>query len=121
MSTATDSQLDVEITVTETAPCTKQIKLRVPAAAVDGRLEAAFGSFAMEAAMPGFRKGKAPRALIEKRFGGAVAQETRQQLMSEAYGRAIEEHKPSSDHRTPSCRRRNGPRNRARQGLRVQR
>jgi len=93
MSTATDSQLDVEITVTETAPCTKQIKLRVPAAAVDGRLEAAFGSFAMEAAMPGFRKGKAPRALIEKRFGGAVAQETRQQLMSEAYGRAIEEHK----------------------------
>ena len=93
MSTATDSQLDVEITITETAPCTKRIALRVPASTIDARLETALASFMSDAAFPGFRKGKAPRSLVEKRFGGALIQETRNQIMSEAYSRAIEDHK----------------------------
>ncbi|MCE2885468.1 MAG: trigger factor [Planctomycetaceae bacterium] len=93
MATATDSQLDVEITVTETAPCTKQIRLRVPASAVNARVDMAMATFMADASLPGFRKGKAPKALLEKRFGPAIVQETRQQVMSEAYSRAVEEHK----------------------------
>ncbi|MFM7261402.1 MAG: trigger factor, partial [bacterium] len=93
MATATDSQLDVEITVTETAPCTKQIKLRVPASAVATRVDMAMATFMADASLPGFRKGKAPKALLEKRFGPAIMQETRQQVMSEAYSRAVEDHK----------------------------
>lgn len=98
MSTAT---LDVEISVTETAPCTKRIALNVPASAIDARLETAISSFISDASFPGFRKGKAPRSLVEKRVGGALLQETRNQIMSEAYSRAIEEHKlrPISDPR----------------------
>ena len=93
MATATDSQLDVEITVTETAPCTKQIRLRVPASAVNARVDMAMATFMADASLPGFRKGKAPKALLEKRFGPAIVQETRQQVMSEAYSRAVDEHK----------------------------
>ncbi len=93
MATATDSQLDVEITVTETAPCTKQIRLRVPASAVNARVDMAMATFMADASLPGFRKGKAPTALLEKRFGPAIVQETRQQVMSEAYSRAVDEHK----------------------------
>jgi len=100
-SAATDSTLDVEIKLSETAPCTKRIAFSVPADAVDGRLDMAFASFAAEAALPGFRRGKAPRPLLEKRFGGAILAETRNQLMSEAYSKAIEEHKlrPNGDPR----------------------
>ena len=93
MATATDSQLDVELTVTETAPCTKQIRLRVPASAVNARVDMAMATFMADASLPGFRKGKAPKALLEKRFGPAIVQETRQQVMSEAYSRAVDEHK----------------------------
>jgi len=93
MATATENQLEVEITVTETAPCTKRIALKVPATEVDARLELALSAFMADAALPGFRKGKAPRALVEKRVGGALVQETRGQLMSEAYSKALEEHK----------------------------
>ena len=93
MATATENQLEVEITVTETAPCTKRIALKVPATEVDARLELALSAFMADAALPGFRKGKAPRALVEKRVGGALLQETRGQLMSEAYSKALEEHK----------------------------
>jgi trigger factor len=101
MSTATDQPLDVEITVTETAPCAKRLSLTVPAAEVDARLELAFTAFIADAALPGFRKGKAPRSLVEKRVGGAILHETRGQLMSEAYSKAIEQHqlRPISDPR----------------------
>ena len=101
MATATETQLDVEISITETAPCTKRISLSVPAKTIDARLEMALASFISEASFPGFRKGKAPRSLVEKRVGGALIQETRNQIMSEAYSRAIEENKlrPISDPR----------------------
>jgi trigger factor len=93
MATATENQLEVAITITDTAPCTKRIALKVPATEVDARLELALSAFMADAALPGFRKGKAPRALVEKRVGGALLQETRGQLMSEAYSKALEEHK----------------------------
>jgi trigger factor len=101
MATATENQLDVAITITETAPCTKRIELKVPASEVNARLELALSTFMSEASLPGFRKGKAPRALVEKRVGGALVNETRGQLMSEAYSKAVEEHKlrPISDPR----------------------
>jgi trigger factor len=101
MATATENQLEVAITITETAPCTKRIALKVPASEVDARLEMALSTFIADAALPGFRKGKAPRALVEKRVGGALLNETRGQLMSEAYSKAIEENKlrPISDPR----------------------
>ena len=101
MATATETQLDVEIKITETAPCTKRIALKVPASEVDARLELALSAFLADAALPGFRKGKAPRALVEKRVGGALLNETRGQIMSEAYSKAIQENKltPISDPR----------------------
>ena len=101
MSTATETQLDVEISISETAPCTKRITMKVPAAAIDARLETALAAFISEASFPGFRKGKAPRALVEKRVGGALVTEARNQLMSDAYSRAIEENslRPISDPR----------------------
>lgn len=101
MATATETQLDVEISITETAPCTKRIALSVPASTIDQRLESALVAFMADASFPGFRKGKAPRSLVEKRVGGNLVNEARGQIMSEAYSTAIEQHKlrPISDPR----------------------
>jgi trigger factor len=46
-----------------------------------------------QAALPGFRPGKAPRQLVEKRFGEGVRSEAKNQLVAAAYQKAIEEHK----------------------------
>jgi len=43
--------------------------------------------------VPGFRKGKAPRALLERRFGDMLLQETRTQLLGETYGKVVQDHK----------------------------
>ena len=93
MATATDTPLDVEITLIDIGPCAKQIKFNIPAKAIDTRLSDALSALAGEAAVPGFRKGKAPRGLIEKKFGANLLNEARGQIMSDAYQRALDENK----------------------------
>jgi trigger factor len=93
MATATDTPLDVEITLIDIGPCAKQIKFHIPAKSIDTRLSDALSALAGEAAVPGFRKGKAPRGLIEKKFGANLLNEARGQIMSDAYQRALDENK----------------------------
>jgi len=54
---------------------------------------AQFSALVADAALPGFRPGRAPRRLVEKRFGSAVAGEAKNQLIASAFSQAIEEHK----------------------------
>ncbi|MBL9121499.1 MAG: trigger factor [Phycisphaerae bacterium] len=90
MATATEVTPNT-VVVEETSPTTRRITITIPADAVNARIETSFGALQLETAVPGFRKGKAPRSLLEKRFGGAVLQETRSALVGDAYSKAIEE------------------------------
>jgi trigger factor len=92
MSNAT-AEMKPEVKVEDAGPARKRITVTVQAKDVDARLENGFGNLANEAALPGFRKGKAPRALLERRFGDMLLQETRTQLLSETYGKAVQDHK----------------------------
>lgn len=94
MTTATTEQAPAnKITVEDAGPARKRVKISIPAKAVDERLATSFNAMQSEAVLPGFRKGRAPRQLIEKRFGSAVRSEARNQLIADAYSKAIEEHK----------------------------
>src|SRR5690606_21857172 len=65
----------------------------IPASVVDGTIEDSYATVAHEATLPGFRRGRAPKRLIEKRFGGYVRNEARGRLISQAYQDAVESHK----------------------------
>ncbi|MEE2971701.1 MAG: trigger factor, partial [Planctomycetota bacterium] len=79
-----------QVEITETGPCTRSLTITIPASVIDERLEMQLGTLATEAALPGFRKGRVPRALLEKRFGENVRTETRGQLISDAFQKAVE-------------------------------
>ncbi len=79
------------VKIEDVGPCRKRISIDIPAEAVDGQIEMAFASVAHEAHIPGFRKGHAPRRLIEKRFGAYVKDETKSNLISAAYQEAIKD------------------------------
>lgn len=81
------------VVVDDIGPSRKKITITIPASAVSEQLEEALSGLASEAALPGFRPGRAPRRLVEKRFGDAVKKETKSQLISSAYSQAIQEHK----------------------------
>ena len=88
---ATESPIKIDIA--DSGPCQKTIKAEVPASYIDEKLSGSIDTISAEAAIPGFRKGRAPRRLIEKRFGSTVREEARSQLVTEAYRAAIDEHK----------------------------
>jgi trigger factor len=57
-------------------------------------LEKAYRRLAARTNVPGFRKGKAPRPMLERYLGReALVEEAANQLMAESYDKAIDEHK----------------------------
>jgi len=86
-------ELPNSVQITDAGPSRKKITIEIPAETVSQRLKSSMDLLAADAQMPGFRKGKAPRGLIERKFGDAVKSEAKQQLVSQAYSKAIEEHK----------------------------
>jgi len=81
-----------QVSVHDAGPCLKKISIEIPSSVVDGMIDESYTTVAHEAALPGFRKGRAPKRLIEKRFGGYVRNEARGRLISQAYQEAVESH-----------------------------
>ena len=92
-ATATPKNAQNSVTISDVGPSRKKITIEIPADTVSGKLRDSIDTLAVEAELPGFRKGRVPRRLVEKRFGSAVRKEAKSQMVAEAYTQAIEEHK----------------------------
>jgi trigger factor len=79
--------------ISEIGPCKKLVKVTVPQDRVKQQLEKNYHELTHTIALPGFRKGRVPRALLEKRFGKHVEQELKNTLIQETLGEALEEGK----------------------------
>lgn len=82
-----------DVKIEDAGPARKRITITIPPEAIAEKLDESFETLHSESALPGFRKGRAPRKLIERKFGSAVRTETRNQLIADAYSEAIEENK----------------------------
>jgi trigger factor len=81
------------VTISDVGPARKSLTIELPAERVAKRLEEEFKKLQDDAALPGFRKGRAPMRLLKKRFEGAIRDDLRGQLISESYSQAVEDHK----------------------------
>lgn len=63
----------------------KKFTITIPAERVKAKLDDQFKQLKDTAAVPGFRIGRAPMRLIEKRFGGDLRQDVRNALIGQAY------------------------------------
>jgi trigger factor len=81
------------VTISDVGPSRKKITIEIPAETVADKLKDSIDTLAVEAELPGFRRGRVPRRLVEKRFGSAVRKEAKSQMVAEAYTQAVEEHK----------------------------
>jgi trigger factor len=80
-----------KVFISDAGPARKKISIQVPAETVSEKLAGSLDTFMGEAQLPGFRKGRAPKGLVEKRFGSAMRDETKKQLVAEAYQEAIKD------------------------------
>jgi len=85
------AQEGVRTSVTRSAACECLIRIEADGDRLRKAYEEALAMLQRETTLPGFRAGKAPRGLVERRFAKRVKSETLNSLVSEAYDKAVEE------------------------------
>jgi len=75
------------------ASCRRELELEVPAEEVQKAMERVAREFARVARVPGFRPGKAPVTLIQRRFADDIKSEVMQSLLPDRIERAVTEQK----------------------------
>ena len=83
----------VNVTVENLAPCKKLLRVEVDVKAVDEAFDATTKEFQKQASLPGFRPGKAPRAMVLKKYEADIKDEVKRKLIGDAYRKALDEKK----------------------------
>jgi len=71
--------------------CKKKIKFDIAFKDYQAKVQSSYLALARQVKVPGFRPGKAPMSMLEKRFGSNVKKEVMTQLVSERLAEVIEE------------------------------
>jgi trigger factor len=85
-------KLRQEVEIKDIGPCKKHIKVTVDRADIDDRFGDKFSELMGEAAVPGFRPGKAPRKLIERRYHNEVGDQVKSEVLLASLEQLAEEH-----------------------------
>ena len=83
----------MNVTVEDLAPCKKLVRVEVEAEKVDETFETITKDFERRTAFPGFRPGKAPRAMVLRKFEKEIQDEVKRKLISDSYKKAIDDQK----------------------------
>src|SRR5437660_3989126 len=83
----------MKVQVEEKPESISTLKIELPADEVSKEWDTIANSFARFAKIPGYRPGKAPRAVIDKRFRKEIQDEVTKKLVSKSYREAIEQKK----------------------------
>jgi trigger factor len=84
------SVMNIEITPKKTDGVERLLQITVPVETVRDAEEKAARRYASQVRLPGFRPGKAPAAMVRKKFADAIRQETVERLVQEAYQEVVE-------------------------------
>lgn len=85
----------MSVSVKDVGPCKKEILVSVGADELAKTYDKCLKEIASSVTLPGFRRGHVPLKLLEKRFEKEIEQEVKNQMVSEAYTKALDEHKLS--------------------------
>lgn len=80
----------MKIELVDVENCVKKISIEVPKDKVDEEKKAVFAELSRQAHIPGFRKGKVPQKILEKRYGKSALGDAAERLIRDAYREAIE-------------------------------
>ena len=83
----------MNITVENLAPCKKLLRVELDAKAVDETFDVVTKDFQKQASLPGFRPGKAPRAMVLKKYEADIKDEVKRKLIGDSYRKALDEKK----------------------------
>jgi trigger factor len=81
----------VKTTVDKLSDTRVKLTVNVPFAELDQEIDQAYAAIAQQVSIPGFRKGKAPRQLIDARFGrGPILEQVVNDMLPSRYEQAVQ-------------------------------
>ncbi len=81
------------VTIEDAGPCKKKVIIEIPEETIKSATDKQYGELRKDALVPGFRKGRAPRRLLEKRFGKDTREAIKLKLLADASESAIKDNK----------------------------
>lgn len=79
--------------VVDIGPCSKKVSVSIEATAVQAEVDRNYNELRNTITLPGFRRGKAPRSLLEKRFASHVIEDVKRDVVVKGIDAAVKEHK----------------------------
>ncbi len=73
--------MSVVLSIEDVGPCRKQLKVEVPAPAVEAESNRVIDEYRKHAKLPGFRKGKVPTNLVKQKFQKEIEQDVVERLL----------------------------------------
>lgn len=86
-------KMNLNVNVENLAPCKKLLRIEVDVADVDSTFAEVTSQFCKQAQLPGFRAGKAPKAVVVKNYGDRIREEVKKKLTQDAYQKAMDQEK----------------------------
>jgi len=83
----------VNVQLSTVSESRKNLVVTMDKAEVNTEHQAVLGEYVRQARLPGFRPGKAPAAIVSKRFAKEIAEEFKQKVVTKAYRGALEKEK----------------------------
>ncbi len=84
-----DDKNPLTVEIQDLDPCTKKVRVEIPTARFDKELKAGYRDLQKRVPIPGFRPGKVPRQILEKRFGEALEEQVKQHLIEDSLDEAL--------------------------------
>jgi trigger factor len=92
-SVAEKPKLDLNVEITDAGPCKKHLKVAIAETDIERQYAESLGSIRRDAAVPGFRPGRAPKTLVNKRFRKEVQGQVKSSLLMAALEQIDEDYK----------------------------
>jgi trigger factor len=83
----------VNVSITDISETRKTLTVTLDKGEVDGEYNAILGEFTKQVSLPGFRPGKAPAAMVAKRYGKELGEEFKTRVVGRAYRDGLKESK----------------------------
>ncbi len=81
----------MNLSIEETGPVERRLRIEIPTVAVDAAFDAVYREMRGTARIPGFRRGKVPRSVLERYFGARAETEVLEKIVRESLAKALDE------------------------------
>ncbi len=89
---AEEQKLNLTVEIEDAGPCRKHVRVVIPRSDISTYHSSAVDEIASTETIPGFRKGRVPKSLVEKKFRSAISDQIKQRLLIESLEQVAETH-----------------------------